>query len=43
MKTRPCQVLQDLVDINTINLRTSGWVEKAKEKVGTGMEAEKTK
>ena len=28
-KIHPCQVLRDLIDSNTINLKAAGWVERA--------------
>jgi hypothetical protein len=32
-KERPCQALRDLVDTNKINLRATGWVERAQKEV----------
>jgi hypothetical protein len=32
-KSRPCQALKDLIDSNRINLRATGWVERAKQEV----------
>jgi hypothetical protein len=45
-KIHPCQVLQDLIDSNTINLKTAGWVERAEGEMvikGMGMKTTKSK
>jgi hypothetical protein len=37
IKTKFCQILKNLIDTNTIDLRTSGWIERVKEGTTDGL------